>query len=68
MSFVNIIPLYSFIKWCPSVFDVHYKKNFLNLVLIHVSLFPFVLVDPYFLHSNWLTGVVHETMHHAFGA
>ncbi len=33
----------------------------------HAHLFPFVLVDPDFLHSDWLTGVVHETMHHAFG-
>ncbi len=31
------------------------------------ELFPFVLVDLESLHSDWLTGVVHETMHHAFG-
>ncbi len=30
-------------------------------------LFPFVLVDLESLHSDWLTGVVHETMHHVFG-
>ncbi len=29
---------------------------------IHHTLFPFVLVDPKFLHSDWLTGVVHETI------
>ncbi len=34
---------------------------------VHVDLFPFVLVDLESLHSDWLTGVVHETMHHAFG-
>ncbi len=38
-------------------------------VFIHLYpfLFPFVLVDLESLHSDWLTGVVHETMHHAFG-
>ena len=38
-----------------------------NIVTLYNPLFPFVLVDPDFLHSDWLTGVVHETMHHAFG-
>ncbi len=31
----------------------------------YVYLFPFVLVALESLHSDWLTGVVHETMHHA---
>ncbi len=35
--------------------------------VLHLLLFPFVLVDPDFLHFAWLTGVVHETMHHTFG-
>ncbi len=30
-------------------------------------LFPFVLVDLESLHSAWLTGAVHEAMHHTFG-
>ncbi len=39
------------------------------MICIHVQiyLFPFVLVDLESLHSDWLTGVVNETMHHAFG-
>ena len=31
---------------------------------VHVYLFPFVLES---LHSDWLTGVVEEIMHHTFG-
>ncbi len=34
---------------------------------VYECLFPFVLVALESLHSDWLTGVVHETMHHAFG-
>ncbi len=34
---------------------------------VHTNLFPFVLVDLESLHSDWLTGVVHETMRHTFG-
>ncbi len=39
--------------------------EFVTLIVTE-TLFQFVLVDPDFLHSNWLTGVVHETMHHVF--
>ncbi len=38
-----------------------------HISVAHGLLFPFVPVDPDFLHSDWLTGVVHETMHHTFG-
>ena len=34
---------------------------------VNIPLFPFVLVDLESLHSDSLTGVVHETMHHTFG-
>ncbi len=42
------------------------ESFFCSKVASH-ALFPFVLVDLESLHSDWLTGVVHETMHHAFG-
>ncbi len=37
-----------------------------SLALKDQCLFPFVLVDLESLHSDWLTGVVHEAMHHTF--
>ncbi len=44
---------------------MYWERN--PLIAVCLVLFPFVLVDLESLHSVWLTGVVHETMHHAFG-
>ncbi len=43
----------------------HTESIFIQ-ISVHVTdakSFPFVLVGPEFLHSDWLTGGVHETMH-----
>ena len=51
---------YMFLKTLKCVFHASWNTKMCFIYMGYVSSFPFVLVDTDFLHSDWLTGVVHE--------